>query len=62
MQNSKIIYSLRIFLKLKELGYNPIATFENPNYPGFTCWVFERTPAFTKDLDSLIHEGGAAIG
>ena len=22
MQNSKVIYSLRIFLKLKELGYN----------------------------------------
>ena len=43
MQNSKVIYSLRIFLKLKELGYNPIATFENPNHPGFTCWVFEKT-------------------
>lgn len=57
MQNSKVIYSLRIFLKLKELGYNPIATFENPNHPGFTCWVFEKTQEFTQDLNKLIQKG-----
>ena len=58
MQSSKIIYSLRIFLRLKELGYHPIATSENPNKPGFICWVFERTPEFLSDLNTILNEGG----
>ena len=57
MQSSKVIYSLRIFLKLKELGYNPIATFENPNKAGFTCWVFEKSQDFINDLDNIIQKG-----
>lgn len=62
MQNSKIIYSLRIFLKLKELGYYPIATSENPNKPGFICWIYQKTPEFLRDLDSIIQKGGKHNG
>lgn len=31
MQNSKVIYSLRVYLELTYRGFVPIATYPNPN-------------------------------
>ena len=43
MPNSnKIIYSLRIFLKLKNMGIHPIATTSNPQKPNFVCWIYNK--------------------
>lgn len=59
MQNTthKIVYSLRVHLKLQELGYKCLLTMPNPQNPGLNCWVYERTPAFLEALKSII--GGA---
>lgn len=55
MPNSnKIIYSLRIYLQLKEMGIEPIATTSNPQKPNFICWIYEKTPELMKALDQII--------
>ena len=42
---TKIIYSLRIHLALKQKGFVPIETMPNYLKEGFVCWVYELTPA-----------------
>lgn len=57
MPNSnKIIYSLRIFLKLKEKGIYPIATTSNPQKPNFMCWIYKRNRVFEEALDEIMGE------
>lgn len=57
MQNSKkIIYSLRIFLKLKEKGFEAIATTPNPNNSKLICWIYDRTPEFIQVLNEIMRE------
>ena len=51
---NKIIYSLRIYIALKELNIEPIATMENPMKPGFLCWVYKKTPELIQALDGLM--------
>ena len=51
---NKIIYSLRVYLALKERGIEPIATTNNPNKPNFLCWIYERTPEFVAALDAVM--------
>ena len=60
MQNAKtrIIYSLRVHLGLKRLGFEPVETLPNYQREGFVCWVYEVSPAFQEALDSLL--GGAS--
>lgn len=48
----KIIYSLRIYLELKERGIEPVATTENPKKSNFICWIYEKTP----ELDIALKE------
>ena len=57
---TKIIYSLRIHLALKQKGFVPIETMPNYLKEGFVCWVYELTPALQAVLDSLLpsQEGG----
>lgn len=58
MQNSKkIIYSLRIFLLLRERGFEPLATTCNPNNEKLICWIYEKTPEFIKVLNDIIGSG-----
>ena len=56
MQN-KIIYSLRVYLSLQELGFEPIATMPNPNNNSLMCWVFNKTPELLQSLDNIIKGG-----
>ena len=57
---NKIIYSLKVMLKLVEKGHMPISTMMNPNYPRYDCWVFAVTDEFQKDLDEIL--GGRGNG
>ena len=57
--SKKIIYSLRVYLALKELGFEPIATTQNPTKPNFLCWIYDKTPEFEQALDLLI--GGNCV-
>lgn len=52
----KIIYSLRVYVGLKERGFIPIATTENPTKPNFMCWIFERSDEFDDALRELMSE------
>ena len=55
MENKKkIIYSLRVYLGLKDRGFYPIATTENPKKPNFICWIYERSDAFDDALRELM--------
>lgn len=56
----KIIYSLRVMLRLVELGHIPIKTMPNPKYPEYNCWVFQMDDAFQHDLDRVL--GGVQSG
>lgn len=57
---TKIIYSLRLHLALKQKGFMPIETMPNYLREGFVCWVYELTPQLQAELDSLLptQEGG----
>lgn len=57
---NKIIYSLKVMLKLVEKGHMPISTMMNPKYPRYDCWVFAVTDEFQKDLDEIL--GGCGNG
>lgn len=48
----KIIYSLRVYLELKEKGIVPVATTENPKKSNFICWIYDKTP----ELDIALKE------
>lgn len=51
---NKIIYSLRVYIALKERGIEPITTTQNPNKPNFLCWIYERTPELLDALDEIL--------
>ena len=51
---NKIIYSLRVYLQLKEIGIEPIATTNNPNKPNFLCWIYKKTPELIAALEEIM--------
>ncbi len=52
---NKIIYSLRVYLELQKLGFQPVSTMENPYKKGFLCWVFQKTPELEKALEAVMN-------
>ena len=56
----KIIYSLRVYLELQRLGFQPLSTMPNPNKPNLMCWVFDKTPEFVVALDKIL-EGQSCV-
>ena len=55
--NIKIIYSLRILIKLQRMGFKYITEMKNPQNPRFNCWVYEETDELLKAFDNLVKEG-----
>ena len=55
-QNFKIIYSLRIHLKLQEMGFKYLTEMKNPQNMRFNCWVYEATPQLLEAFDSVLRE------
>ena len=51
---NKIIYSLRIYIALKEKGFEPIATSSKPQKPNFMCWIYDKTEEFEAALDEIM--------
>lgn len=52
--SNKVIYSLRVFLQLEQLGFKPISTTINPNNQKLICWIYEKTPEFTQALNEIL--------
>ena len=55
-QNFKIIYSLRIHLKLQEMGFKYLTEMKNPQNMRFNCWVYEATPQLLEAFDDILRE------
>ena len=55
----KIIFSLRVKLELQERGFDPILETDNINKPGFKCWIYNDTKAFSEALTAITKEGRA---
>ena len=53
-QNFKIIYSLRIHLKLQEMGFKYLTEMKNPQNIRFNCWVYEATPQLLEAFDNIL--------
>lgn len=53
-QNFKIIYSLRIHLKLQEMGFKYLTEMKNPQNMRFNCWVYEATPQLLEAFDNIL--------
>lgn len=53
---NKIIYTRRIAMKLIEMGNIPSGTTPNPSKPDFLCWIFQVTPKFERDLQTILDE------
>lgn len=52
----KIVYSLKLHIRLQELGFKHITEMKNPQHPIYNCWVYEATPEFLKVFDEYIVE------
>lgn len=57
----KTIYSLRIMLELKKLGFEPLLEMDNIYKPPLRCWLFLRSSAFDEALTSIM-EGRISNG
>ena len=55
-QNFKIIYSLRIHLKLQEKGFKYLTEMKNPQNMRFNCWVYGATPQLLEAFDNILRE------
>lgn len=55
-QNFKIIYSLRIHLRLQEMGFKYLTEMKNPQNMRFNCWVYEATPQLLEAFDNILRE------
>lgn len=53
---AKIIYTRKIAMKLVEMGNVPAGTMPNPSKPEFLCWIFNVTPKFERDLQTVLGE------
>lgn len=57
---TKIIYSLKVMLKLTEMGFIPLVTMPNPKNNKFNCWIYAVTDEFKVALDGIL--GGMSRG
>ena len=56
MSNVKIIYSLKLHIKLQKLGFHYLTEMKNPFNNQFNCWVYESTEEFLQAFDVLLKE------
>ena len=52
----KIIYSLRLHIKLRSLGFFEVMEMKNPQKPEYNCWVYEATEELLGAFDKLLKE------
>lgn len=60
MTKQKIIYSRQVMLKLLEMGFRPIDSFQNPMNPKYLVWAFEESESFEKAFSLIV--GGKSNG
>lgn len=50
------VYTRRIALELRKLGFEIIRTDINPTHPQFECWVFEKTDALIAAFEQIANK------
>lgn len=53
----KIIYSLRIHLKLQKMGFEYETEMKNPMNPQYNCWVYIASDSLLDAFDKILREG-----
>lgn len=53
MEGLYVIYTRRVAVKLRKLGFQIKKVDVNPNKPEFDCYFFEDTPEFQKALTQI---------
>ena len=53
VNDTKIVYTLRMRLALHKEGIEPAFEFPNPKNPKFISWVYERTPEFNEAFNRI---------
>lgn len=53
MNDTKIIYTLKMRLALHKEGIDPAFEFPNPKNPHYISWVYERTPEFNEAFNRI---------
>jgi len=54
MQNVKVIFSKRLRLELRQMGFEPFMEMPNTQHPGWICWYYDNTPEFQAALTELV--------
>ena len=54
MQKYKTIFSLRVRLALRNMGFEPIMESVNPYKNNLKCWVYEETEEFIAALNKVL--------
>ena len=54
MLKYKTIFSLRVRLELRSMGFEPIMESPNPYKPHLKCWMYEETAEFIKALNAIL--------
>lgn len=62
MNKTKIIYTLRIHIKLQLIGIPYLIEMKNPKDSNYTCWVYEETPEFLSAFAQIMAEEGSKNG
>ena len=53
MNETKLIYTLKMRLALHKEGIEPAFEFPNPKDNRYTAWVYERTPEFNEAFNKI---------
>ena len=54
IQKYKTIFSLRVRLALRNVGFEPVMESPNPYKPGLKCWMYEETQEFIEALNTIL--------
>ena len=57
-KNYKIIYSLKIHIRLQEMGFQPKIEMRNPQNPQYNCWAYDATPELLEAFDQVVSNNG----
>ena len=50
----KTIYSLRVRMLLRDMGFEPLLEKDNIYRSGLKCWIYVATDNFNKALDKIL--------